>query len=236
MKSQNGFTLIEIIVVIAIMALLAGALIPSGMQTLDIERQKKSEAVMDDLAVAIRAYYEDNGAFPTSLNGAANSLSHPPGGRSAYIFASDPNKIYQDKWGVNLQLLASTPANVYRRDVVSGGPDGAIQGTNDVRKTVDVIDIRRKVVKSQIDNANTVLAGLNSILNSYRNRNPFPATWTVLSGPAVTWPTIRTQLVNRGYLPNTTTLNDPFGNQYIYNNAQGVLTINTAAASYPKYP
>ena len=68
MKSEAGFTLIEIVFVVIILAILAGvALISFG----GLDTQAKDSRVQADyrtLATALKAYKALTGAFPASLN------------------------------------------------------------------------------------------------------------------------------------------------------------------------
>ena len=66
--SERGFTLIEVIVVLSVMAILAGTAIPLVSSVVDSDRRQRAKVELDALAAALEEYYFDHGAFPTRLD------------------------------------------------------------------------------------------------------------------------------------------------------------------------
>ena len=66
MRKDKGFTLVELMIVVAIIAILAAIAIP--MYTGYVKKAKISEAVtnIDAIKSAVVVYYQKNGAFPAS--------------------------------------------------------------------------------------------------------------------------------------------------------------------------
>lgn len=64
----RGFTLMEIIVVVAVMGLLLGASVPIMGAFLDQERDGEARTELEALAKALEAYYQDHGRFPRKLD------------------------------------------------------------------------------------------------------------------------------------------------------------------------
>lgn len=63
--SKKGFTLIELIVVIAILGILAAILIPQFVGFQDKARVKAAVSEAASVATAIDAYYAESGVYPT---------------------------------------------------------------------------------------------------------------------------------------------------------------------------
>ncbi len=67
MGNRRGFTLIELIVVLAIMTLIAGATLPLITATKKAQRVDRVESELEGLAVALSRYYYEHAHFPASL-------------------------------------------------------------------------------------------------------------------------------------------------------------------------
>jgi prepilin-type N-terminal cleavage/methylation domain-containing protein len=65
--SPRGFTLIELLVVIAIIAIMSAALLPALSSSLDRARVTECRSNLTHLALALRMYYTDHGAYPPAL-------------------------------------------------------------------------------------------------------------------------------------------------------------------------
>ena len=72
MKNRKGFTLIELMVVILIVAILAAVAIPILRGRIDAAKWSEGRAVMGTIGTAIRAYHAENGVggvVPTAIIG-----------------------------------------------------------------------------------------------------------------------------------------------------------------------
>ena len=65
---KNGFTLVELVVVIAILGILAGIAIPRFMEATKAGRGAKIVADMRTIESAVNVYYASHGAYPTDKN------------------------------------------------------------------------------------------------------------------------------------------------------------------------
>ncbi|MDO5651793.1 MAG: type II secretion system major pseudopilin GspG [Moraxella sp.] len=121
-NKQAGFTLIEVMVVIVILAVLAGLVVPRVVGQSDKARIKTTEAALATVSNALDMYRMDNGSYPTAAQG-LDALSNPPNPKTApaggYIKGGYP----KDGWGNDLQYI-SPGANGKPYDLYSLGGDG----------------------------------------------------------------------------------------------------------------
>ena len=137
LQRRSGFTLIEIMLVIAIIALLVGTVIVNiGPQRKKaFETQAKNQ--INAYRMALQAYSLDNGIFPTTDQGlqalvaAPSSEPVPTKWRGPYL---DPAVIKPDPW--NRPYLYVCPAQQNPDpegfDLYSSGPDGRPNTDDDV--------------------------------------------------------------------------------------------------------
>lgn len=135
LKEKAGFTLIEIMIVVIILAILAAAVIPR--LTGRTEQAKVARAKADingTLPLALDMYSIDNGAYPTTAQGLAalrTSPTSPPipsNWKGPYIKKNLPT----DPWGKSYIYVCPGTHNREDYDLSSYGPDGAEGGADDV--------------------------------------------------------------------------------------------------------
>src|SRR6202162_6708651 len=81
-SNQDGFTLIEIMVVILILGLLATIVVQSLKGATDKAKRTKAQADISEIKTALDRYYLDNGYYPTSDQGLTSLVSAPTRGRA----------------------------------------------------------------------------------------------------------------------------------------------------------
>nr|MDA8412260.1 prepilin-type N-terminal cleavage/methylation domain-containing protein [Desulfobacteraceae bacterium] len=69
MKRNRGFTLIEVIVVAAIIAILAGILVPMIFRQIDEAKISRAEADCKSISTAVLLFRKDTGKWPYYLPG-----------------------------------------------------------------------------------------------------------------------------------------------------------------------
>ena len=126
-KAQEGFTLIEIMVVIAIIGLLATLVVQSLRGATDKAKRTKAMADIAELKTALDRYYIDNGSYPTTDQGLTALVTASGQGAQAtnYEEGGYIRRIPADPWGN--PYVYSSDGNNYT--LKSYGADGAEGGT-----------------------------------------------------------------------------------------------------------
>src|ERR1700687_398247 len=86
--NQDGFTLIEIMVVILILGLLATIVVQSLRGAADKAKKVKTQADLAEIKTALDRYYLDNGYYPTTDQGLNALVSPQTNGRVTGNYAS----------------------------------------------------------------------------------------------------------------------------------------------------
>jgi general secretion pathway protein G len=80
--SDDGFTLLELLVVLGIIALLATVAAPQVLQYLGKARTETAKAQISAISTALELYALDNGGFPQQQTGLSALVAAPPGAAS----------------------------------------------------------------------------------------------------------------------------------------------------------
>ena len=125
-RGQDGFTLIEIMVVILIIGLLALMVVPRLRGVADRAKRTKAQADIQELKQALDRYYLDNGSYPTTDQGLQALVNPPTAGRvpSNYEQGGYIEKLPSDPWGN--QYFYQSDGSSYA--LKSFGPDGVQSG------------------------------------------------------------------------------------------------------------
>lgn len=131
---RRGFTLIEVIVAVAIVAVLAGAITPMVFRELMQAREDATVRELDAHGAALLDFYEDTGRLPTSAEGLGALVTDPgaPGWQGPYVAADrgDPvEEVTTDAFGhayVYEPAPRTDPLDAADAVIVSAGSDGAV--------------------------------------------------------------------------------------------------------------
>lgn len=125
MKAR-GFTLIEVLVVVAILGILAAIVVPRIMDRPDEAKRVAARADIGTIVQALKMYRLDNGFYPTTDQGLLALVERPtsnpvPGNWKPYL-----DRLPVDPWKNHYQYLQ--PGVRGEIDVFSLGADGARGG------------------------------------------------------------------------------------------------------------
>ncbi|QSR74857.1 type II secretion system major pseudopilin GspG [Aeromonas jandaei] len=126
---QHGFTLLELLVVLLIVALLAGYVGPKLFSQVDKAKVKTTQAQMKTLGDALIQYRLDVGNYPTSEQGLSALMSAPQGvegWQGPYLAKDLPN----DAWGRAYQLRI--PGRNSELEIISLGESGQSGGSSEL--------------------------------------------------------------------------------------------------------
>lgn len=164
-RSPAGFTLIEIIIVMAIISLLAGTVVPLASATLRAERVERATSEIEEISTALDAYYYDRGAFPTALD-ASDFLG-------VYLLAGVDKGRIRDEWASGY-YRSSRQTNPDRFHVWSVGENGVNDGmsSEDFVVTVEGRAAGDRRTRQRLN----VIAG--ALANHIANGGTLSGTWS----------------------------------------------------------
>lgn len=124
--NNNGFSLIELMVVIVILGILAGMIMPKLMGRTDDAKMVKAAVDIAALETALKLYKLDNGEYPTTEQG-LKALINPPEKeegietwkKGGYL---EKRTLPKDPW--NREFIYLSPGTHGEYDIISYGADG----------------------------------------------------------------------------------------------------------------
>jgi len=146
---EKGFTLLEVIVVLAIISIFAGivgTVIGTSILSTEIEA---SEDRMDQLRDALLAYYADTDEYPAATGNTQNDLADlvtDPGATGwdgPYISSGfEGDDFLMDAW--KRFLTYTYAAGTASCTIASNGPDGMPGNSDDMTMTIDATTVYRR--------------------------------------------------------------------------------------------
>ncbi|MES2022124.1 MAG: type II secretion system major pseudopilin GspG [Pseudomonadota bacterium] len=130
-EREAGFTLLELLVVLAILGLLAAIVGPQVIKYLDNSRSQSARIQAKNVAAAINLFKLDAGRFPTQEEGVQALIKQPPNLPSWNGPYLPEQTAVIDPWG--RPYLLRIPGEHGDVDVYSLGSDGQPGGTGEAK-------------------------------------------------------------------------------------------------------
>jgi len=92
---KRGFTLVELLLVLVILALIAGLVLPGIIGKAESAKVKAAASQISRIQMSVESFYLDTGSAPSSLDDLVNEPSGVTGWNGPYI----KNTLLKDPWG-----------------------------------------------------------------------------------------------------------------------------------------
>ena len=132
LRSSAGFTFIEIMVVVAILAILAALVVPRIMGRTDDAKRTAAKVQIRNIEGALQLYKLDNGVYPTTEQGLKALIEKPSVGvvPKKWKIGGYLPKLPEDPWGNPYKYVSPVQRGDQKIDyeVTSLGTDGEVGG------------------------------------------------------------------------------------------------------------
>lgn len=125
-RFMQGFTLIELMVVVVIIGVLAAVILPNVIGRDDDARAAVAKTDVNNIMQGLKLYKLDNQNYPTAEQGLQALAIRPSTGPAAPNWKGYIEKLPNDPWGKPYQYL--NPGINKEVDVMSFGADGVAGG------------------------------------------------------------------------------------------------------------
>jgi general secretion pathway protein G len=116
--AMRGFTLVELLLVMVILALIGGLVLPGIIGKAESAKAKAAASQVSRLSMAVESYYLDTGSTPESLELLVTESGDVRGWNGPYVKSS----LLKDPWGREYEY--KYPGEHGDFDLVSLGADG----------------------------------------------------------------------------------------------------------------
>lgn len=114
---QSGFTLVELLLVLVILALIAGLVLPGIIGKAESAKAKAASSQISRISMSVESFYLDTGNTPSSLEELVSQPTDVTGWNGPYI----KNSLLKDPWGQ--PYIYSVPGEHGDFDIESLGAD-----------------------------------------------------------------------------------------------------------------
>jgi general secretion pathway protein G len=132
LRSQSGFTLLEIMMVVAIIGLLAASAVYMMGDNVGVARDTKVKSDIRTLETQLMVYETQNGFAPTTAQGLKALVEQPNSAPVPKNWKRLLKEIPTDPWGREYVLINPGKHNTDSYDIVSYGKDGAPDTADDI--------------------------------------------------------------------------------------------------------
>jgi general secretion pathway protein G len=126
---KSGLTLLEVMIVLAIIALIAGLAAPRLMDSFGRAKSRTASIQMENLKGAVRLFYLDVGRYPSEAEGLQALLVVPSGVEGWLGPYLDSDRDVTDPW--ERGYLYRSPAGDKPFEITTYGRDGKAGGTKE---------------------------------------------------------------------------------------------------------
>lgn len=116
--AQRGFTLVELLLVLMILALIGGLVLPGIIGKAEGAKVKAAASQVSRLSMAVESYYLDTGTTPDALQQLVENTGNDKGWNGPYVKPSS----LKDPWGKEYEYVF--PGEHGEFDIFSLGADG----------------------------------------------------------------------------------------------------------------
>ena len=115
---MHGFTLVELLLVLMILALIGGLVLPGIIGKAESAKAKAAVSQVNRLSMAVESYYLDTGVTPDNLDLLVTESGNVKGWNGPYVKSS----LLKDPWGREYEYRY--PGEHGEFDLISLGADG----------------------------------------------------------------------------------------------------------------
>jgi len=125
---NQGFTLIEVMVVVVILGILAAVVVPRVMDKPAKARITKAKQDIRAMESALNLYKLDNFLYPSTDQGLDALVTKPSGSPEPRNWSKYMDRLPKDPWGTPYQYLSNDGNDI---EILSFGADGVLGGEGD---------------------------------------------------------------------------------------------------------